>query len=100
MAQRMARPYLTAIVTVGFLLGVGATATAATSESGEAGGIKSSTKPHDRDHRFEIKLAKKPVKTRSYRTKKALPKCVTAEELARRNLIDSGVLPKVLESCR
>jgi hypothetical protein len=96
----MARLYLTLIAAVGFLLGMAATATAATSESVEAGAIKSATESHDRDHRFETKLAKKPVKTRSYRTKKALPKCVTAEELARRNLIESGVLPRVLQSCR
>ena len=96
----MARPYLTAIVMAGFLLGMGVTAQAATSESGEAAKTKSYTKSPDRDHRFEIKLAKKPVKTRSYRTKKALPKCVTAEELARRSLIESGVLPRVLQSCR
>jgi hypothetical protein len=96
----MARPYLTLIVAGGFLLGMVAAAAAAKSESGEAVGIGPSTESHDRDHRFEIKLAKKPVKTRSYRTKKALPKCVTAEELARRNLIESGVLPRVLQSCR
>ena len=96
----MARPYLTLIAAVGFLLGMAATAPAATSESVEAAAIKAATESHDRDHRFETKLAKKPVKTRSYRTKKALPKCVTAEELARRNLIESGVLPRVLQSCR
>jgi hypothetical protein len=99
-AQRMARLYLTLIVTVGFLLSMEATAPAATSEPVEAEGIKSSAGSHHRDHRFEIKLAKKPVKTRSSRTKKALPKCVTAEELARKNLIESGVLPRVLQSCR
>ena len=96
----MARPYLTLIVTAGFLLGMGPTAPAATSESGETAGIKSSTNSHDLDRRFEIKLAKKPVKTRVPRTKKALPGCVTAEELARKNLIESGVLPRVLQSCR
>ena len=96
----MARPYLTLIVAVGFLLGMEATARAATGEFVEAAGTRSSTNSHDRDHRFEIKLAKKPVKTRGYRAKKALPKCVTAEELARRSLIESGVLPRVLQSCR
>ena len=94
----MARFYLTLIVAVGFLLGMEASAPAATGES--SGGIKSSTASRDRDHRFEIKLAKKPVKTRSQRTKKPLPKCVTAEELARKNLIESGVMPRVLQSCR
>jgi hypothetical protein len=104
MAQAMARQYLTPTLTLivagCFLFGMEATAPAATSESGESGGIKSSTESRDRDHRFEIRLAQKPVKKRAYRTKKALPKCVTAEELARRNLIESGVLPRVLQSCR
>jgi hypothetical protein len=100
----MARQYLTLTLTLivagGFLFGMEATAPAATSESGESGGIKSSTDSRDRNHRLEIRLAKKPVKTRSQRAKKPLPKCVTAEELARRSLIESGVLPRVLQSCR
>jgi hypothetical protein len=94
----MARLYLTLIVAAGFLLGMEATAPAATGASSR--GTKSPTDSRDRDHRFEIKLAKKPAKTRSQRAKKPLPKCVTAEELARRSLIESGVLPRVLQSCR
>lgn len=92
----MARLYLTLIVAAGFLLGLEATAPAATSGQGSA----SSTDSHERDHRFGVKLAQKPVKKRAYRTKKPLPKCVTAEEIARRNLIESGVMPRVLQSCR
>lgn len=97
----MARHYLTLIVltlivTVGLLLGMEETAPAAPSGQGSASYIES----HDRGPRFGVRLAQKPVKKRAYRPKKELPKCVTAEEIARRNLIESGVMPRVLQSCR
>ena len=96
----MAQPYLTIIVAVGILLNIVASVSAATSESVEAAGPSSPAGPDARDHRLEVKLAKRAVKTRSYRTKKTIPECVTAEEIARRNLIQSGVMPRVLQSCR
>ena len=96
----MAQPHLTIIVTVGILLNMVGSGPPATSKSVEAAGLNFPARPHARDDHSEIKLAKRAVKTRSYRTKKALPECVTAEEIARRNLINSGVMPRVLQSCR